>query len=122
MQYLKRRYSDQLLINKASVSYGSPYLKSLWSCSVDFLIFCEFFSFNFYFPFLCEAISQKLLLTQHVSLMGFLTRLKIMVMICCFSLFVNFSISPLTLICGTTGSHSTYLCLKAYFQILRKIL
>ena len=37
-------YSNQLLINKAYVSYGFLHLKRLWSVSVDFQIFCEFFS------------------------------------------------------------------------------
>ena len=48
MRYLKRSYSDQLLMNTACVSYESPHLKRLWSSSVDFLIFLLIS--NFYFP------------------------------------------------------------------------
>ena len=58
--YVKTHCYDQLLINTACVSNGSPHLKRLWSSSVDFQIFCEFFNLTLTFP--CDAISQKLLL------------------------------------------------------------
>ena len=52
---------EQLLRSiSVGVSYGSTQLKTLWSGSVDFLIFCDFSILTL--TFLCYAISQKPLL------------------------------------------------------------
>ena len=40
------------------VSYESPHLKRLWLRSVDFLIFCEFFNFDFNISMQFRDISQ----------------------------------------------------------------
>ena len=72
VQYLKSRYSDQLLINTACVFYGSPHLKRIWSRSVHFLIFCEFFNFDFNISMRCNISKscyfyQLLINTAYVS-------------------------------------------------------
>ena len=117
MRYLKCQYSDQLQIYTACVSYGSPHLKRLWSCSVDFLIFFnfsnstlkflyghalliflffnEFLNFYSYFP-MSRNISIVLLgsaqyLTHHASSSyGFPHLIKIWLCSFCFSDFLNF--------------------------------
>ena len=48
IRYLKCSNLDQLLNNNlACVFYGFPHLINLWSCSVDFPDFFEYFNFTF---------------------------------------------------------------------------
>ena len=66
MRYLKRCYTDQLLINKAHVSRGSPHLKRLWLSSLDFLFFGGIFSILTRFSFLIFSDFLKFLLYFHM--------------------------------------------------------
>ena len=112
MRYLKRCYSDQLLINNACVSYGSSQLKRLWLRSVDFLIFLGAFLnflldflifsefFNFYIYFHVRLDMSKVVtwinptINKRVS-NGFLHLIKNWLQSAVLLLFVNNSISTL---------------------------
>ena len=73
------------LINTTCVSCGSLQLRNVWSCSVDFLIFCECFNFNFYFPMRFN-ISETVTYTA-CDYYGFLHLITIWL---CSVVFVNF--------------------------------
>ena len=69
MRYLKSHYSDQLVINKACVSYGFPHLIEIRLRNVVFLFFCEYFNFASYGTPL--GLSLYIFESQTVTLAGY---------------------------------------------------
>ena len=103
MRYLNRCYYNQLLINKACVSFLFHHLKRLWLCSVNLSEVDMSEVVTWINPIINKACVSY----------GFLHLIKNWLQSVVLLLFVNNSISTLTLLCYTIiGPQLTYLCLK----------